>query len=74
MAEITNKHFVSDAIIALAAEKKSLETFYLIRITKEYDTKDYDDTDDYGHRMKIGQRYLKDIFLREIVDQTKHII
>ena len=40
MAEITNKHFVSDAIIALAAEKKSLETFYLIRITKEYDTKE----------------------------------
>ena len=37
---ITNKHFVSDAIIALAAEKKSLETFYLIRITKEYDTKE----------------------------------
>ena len=73
LAEITNKHFVSDAIIALAAEKKSLETFYLIRITKEYDTKDYDDTDDYGHRMKIGQRHLKDNFLREIVDQTKHI-
>ena len=46
MAQITNELFVSDAIVALAAEKKSPETFNLIKITKEYDTKDYDDTDD----------------------------
>ena len=46
LAQITNELFVSDAIVALAAEKKSPETFNLIKITKEYDTKDYDDTDD----------------------------
>ena len=38
LAQTTNE------IITLAAEK-SPETFYLIKITKEYDTKDYDDTD-----------------------------
>ena len=37
---------MSDAIVALVVEKKSPETFNLIKITKEYDTKDYDDTDD----------------------------
>ena len=42
-------------IVALAAEKKSPEVFYLIKIAKEYDTKDYNDTDDYGHTMKKGQ-------------------
>ena len=32
--------------------KKSPETFHLIKITKEYNKKDYNDTDDYGHTMK----------------------
>ena len=44
-------------------KKKSPKTFYLIKITKEYDTKDYDDTDDYVHTMKKGQKHLEGIFL-----------
>ena len=59
--------------------KRSWETFYLIKISKEYDTNcddddydddddDDDDTDDYGHTMKKGQKHVG----VKIVDQTKH--
>ena len=46
-----------DKIVTLAADKKSPETFYLIKIINEYDTKDYEGTDDYSHRMKNGQKH-----------------
>ena len=51
--------------------KRSWETFYLIKISKEYDTNcddddydddddddDDDDTDDYGHTMKKAKNML----------------
>ena len=57
LAQITNGPFVPDKIVTLAADKKSPETFYLIKIINEYDTKDYEGTDDYSHRMKNGQKH-----------------
>ena len=42
-----------DKIVTLKADRKSPENFYLIK----NDTKDYNDTDDYSHRMKNGQKH-----------------
>ena len=41
-AQIINEIFVPCIIVALAAKRKSPKAFYLIKITKEYDTKYYD--------------------------------
>ena len=53
LAQITNELFMLDKIVTLKADRKSPENFYLIK----NDTKDYDDTDDYSHRMKNGQKH-----------------
>ena len=44
-----------DRFATLAPGKKSPETFYLIKITKEFNTKDYNDTEK-------GQKHLSFFF------------
>ena len=52
LGEITTKHFVLDSKLLLYELKKCLQKhFYFKKNTKEYDTKDYHDTDGYGYRM-----------------------
>ena len=51
-------------------KKKSLEICYLIKITKEYDTKDYNDTDVYSQTMKKGQKHLGVFWRNSGLDKT----
>ena len=46
----------------MAAEKKSPETFYLMKITEEEQSKEEDHMDDYGHRVKKGVKHLQGVF------------
>ena len=64
LAQIINEIFVPDWIVTLAAEKKSQENNMTQKITMIFMT---------GHTMKKGQKHLKKLFEREIVDQTKHV-
>ena len=58
-----------NTVIALAAEKKSPETFYLMKITEEQ-SKEEDHMDDYGHRMKKESNIYREYFSKESVVQT----
>ena len=51
--------------VTLAAEKKSMDTFYLIQITKENTESMVDDIDDYGHRVNKGVMHLHRNFLEK---------
>ena len=55
-----------DRFATLAPGKKSPETFYLIKITKEFNTKDYNDTEK-------RQKHLSVFFWTKIEDQANHI-
>ena len=58
LAQITNKLFVPDRIVTLAAEKTSPE---------KSATQDYNDTDDYGHTIKKDQKHLEIVVLVVLV-------
>ena len=51
------------AIVALAAEKKSKDTFYLLEIACAETSKDYDDTDSFGNTIVKGTKHLEGYFL-----------
>ena len=48
-----------DSIVALAADKKSRATFYLLKITQEEQPATSDDTDVWGTCIKKGQLHLR---------------
>ena len=64
--KLTTEILVPGTIVALAAEKKSVDTFYLIKITMEECTLDGDVLDDYGHKLRCGQPHLEGNFLEKI--------
>ena len=56
---------VSGTIVALAAEKKSMDTFYLIKISKA-NCASNDAVDDYDNKVKEGNDHLEGNFLEKI--------
>ena len=50
-------------IVALAAEKKSKDTFYLLKIDCAKTVKDYDDTGSFGNTVAKGTKHLEEYFL-----------
>ena len=50
-------------IVALAAEKKSKDTSYLMKIACAESVKDHDDTDSFGNTVAKGTKHLEGYFL-----------
>ena len=69
--KLTTEILAPGTIVALAAEKKSVDTFYLIKIMMEECTLDDDALDDYGHKLRSGQPHLQGNFLEKICGSSK---
>ena len=61
--EIAAKMLVHDTVVALVADLKSRESFYLIKVTEEKIEKTEDVEDSFGHVMKKGMKHLGKVFL-----------
>ena len=64
--EVAAKMLVHYTVVALAADLKSRDAFYLIKITEEKIEK----TVDFGHVMKKGMKHLKKVFLEKKFDSN----
>ena len=62
----TNEILLPGTIVALAAEKKSTNTFYLIKVSRKNGAKQYDDADDYGKMITRGHKHLEGHFFEKI--------
>ena len=60
--KITAKMLARDAVVALAADPKSCESFYLIKITEVEKEKTEDVEDGFGHVIKKGMKHLEGVF------------
>ena len=59
---------VRDTVVALIANSKSRESFYLRKITDKKKNKMEDVEDGFGHFMKKGMKHLEGVFLKRRFD------
>ena len=59
---------VRDAVVALSADPKSCESFYLIKIIEEENEKTEDVEDGFAHVIKKGMKHLEWVFLERKFD------
>ena len=57
--EVAVEMLVCDKVVALAADPKSCESFYLIKIAEEEKEKAEDVEDVFGHVITKGMKHLK---------------
>ena len=55
----TTEVLIKDSIVALAADTKACETFYLMKITEEEKEASITETDTWGKKIKEGQLHLR---------------
>ena len=63
--EVAAKMLVHDTVVALAADLKSRDAFYLIKITEEKIEKTENVEDGFGHVMKKGMKHLEKVLLEK---------
>ena len=68
--EVAAKMVVHDTVVAIVADLKSRESFYLIKITEEKIEKTEDVEDGFGHVMKKGMKHLGKVFLEKKFDSN----
>ena len=68
LEKIAAEMLVRDTVVALAADPKSCESFYLIKITEEEKEKMEAVEDGFGHIIKKAMKHLEGVFLERKYD------
>ena len=66
--EVAAEMLARDTVVALAADPKSCESFYLIKITEEERAQTEDVEDSFGQVIKKGMKHLEGVFLERKFD------
>ena len=66
--EVAAEMLARDTVVALAADLKSCESFYLIKITEEERAQTEDVEDSFGQVIKKGMKHLEGVFLERKFD------
>ena len=60
--DVTHEFLLPNSVCAIAADEKSIDTFWLVKILEET-VAEGNITDDYGHMVLDGQRYIDGRYL-----------
>ena len=71
--DVTHEFLLPNSVCAIAADEKSIDTFWLVKILEET-VAEGNITDDYGHVVLDGQRYIDGRYLKFHTTKRNHHI